>query len=107
MYGSHGAFWSLMIHPRGVQPSALLHQVVDEMRAQYPDLDSSACAAEVAGAEAAAVEMNFICLDFTTTAIACAMSGTRATYLVIFQAEDQDFQRLRPVFDAISGSLQL
>lgn len=106
-HGPHGSFWALSIHPGGVAPEHLLAQFVAEMREQYPDLDASPTAGEVAGSPCVGVEVNFVCLDFTSTAIAQAFAGSRATYLVLSQAEDRDFERLAPVFAAIARSLSV
>ena len=45
------------------------------------------------------------CLDFLITAHVLEVPGPQGHLAVLYQAESREFDRLQPVFDAISASL--
>lgn len=107
LFAPGGAFWTLAIHPAGREPSALCDQVLTEMKREYDSLDSEPVGQEIAGHDASGYEMNFIHLDLTCTSVVMSFRTYRATYLVLAQAEDRDYERLQDVFKAISASLKI
>jgi hypothetical protein len=104
VYSPDGAFWSLTIHERG-DPKELMDLVVDAMREEYDELDSEAVDESFAGQELTGYDLNFYCLDLTNTAQIRAFSRGAKTYLLVWQAEDRDFDHVCPVFRAITTSL--
>ncbi|HEV3416920.1 MAG TPA: hypothetical protein VG056_08915 [Pirellulales bacterium] len=104
VYGPGGTFWSLTIHERG-DPEELMDVVVDAMRAEYDELDAEAINDSIAAQALAGYDLNFYCLDLTNTAQIRAFSRGAKTYLLIWQAEDRDFDLVLPVFRAITTSL--
>jgi hypothetical protein len=48
--------------------------------------------------------MNFYCLDLTNTAQVRTLETPDAIYLIICQAEDREWERVSPVFAAITTS---
>ena len=99
-----GAFWSVDIHPFSVDPKELLTLAVDAMRGEYQDLEVSPCDNDVAGNPSLGYDLFFCCLDFIVTCRLRAFRLGHATYMLTFQAEDREFEKLEPVFEAITHS---
>ena len=104
VYSPGGAFWSLTIHDHG-EPEELVDEVVRAMREQYDELDSETVEDVIAGQELVGRDLNFYCLDLTNTAEIRAYRDGPRTYLMIWQAEDREFDRVAPIFRAIATSL--
>ena len=49
-------------------------------------------------------DLNFYCLDLTNTAQVRAVETPAATYLLLAQAEDREWDRVAPVFAAMTAS---
>jgi hypothetical protein len=99
-----GAFWSVDIHPFSVDPEELLSQVLEAMRGEYADLEASVADEDVVGNPSRGYDLYFCCLDFVVAAQLRAFRRGHATYLLTFQAEDREFERMEPVFQAITYS---
>lgn len=105
LYSPAGGFWSIMIHPQGTPPAELVEAALAAMRQQYDDLDADPVAETVEGRDLVGYDMNFFCLDLTNTALVRSFSTERATYVVLYQADDLEFADIELVFRAITLSL--
>src|SRR5437588_11240573 len=103
LYSPGGAFWSLTIHEQG-EPSELMDLVVQAMREEYDNLDSGEVEDLIAGQELSGFDLNFYCLDLINTAQIRAFQRGAKTYLMIWQAEDREFEALVSIFRAIATS---
>ena len=99
-----GGFWSVSVHPAGTDPESLAEAVSRQMQEEYRDLDIEAADDEVAGSPLAGFDFNFYCLDLTNTAHVRALATPTATYVVFCQAEDREWDRIIPVFAAMTAS---
>ena len=99
-----GAFWSLMVYD-DADSGELIEQVVAAMKAEYDDLETQPVDEQFAEFAASGYDMCFCCLDFVVNARTLSVRAANQTYLMIWQAEDRQFQKLEPVFRAISTSL--
>lgn len=100
-----GAYWSLAIYPVSRDPSALVAEAVDVMRAEYDDFETEEMTLDLpAELEPVGTEMTFIYLDFVVTSQAIGFRRGRATCLIQRQAESREFARVAPVFDAMAES---
>ena len=99
-----GAFWSVDIHPFSVDPQELLSVALDAMRGEYQDLEASSADDELAGNESYGYDLFFCCLDFIVASRLRAFRRGHATYMFTFQAEDREFEKFEPVFEAITYS---
>ncbi len=105
VYSPDEAFWSVMIYPPTEDPAKLAADVLSAMRGEYDNLDAEAAQETVAGHRLLGYDMNFYCLDLTNTAMVRSLSLPQHTLVIHFQALDQDFDGIEPVFRAITTSL--
>jgi hypothetical protein len=104
VYSPEGGFWSVSGHAPGGDPAALAETVLAEMRREYQDLDSEPAAERIGGHTLTGLDMNFYCLDLTNTAQVRTVETTRGIYLFLCQAEDREWDRIAPVFAAMTAS---
>lgn len=100
-----GGFWSLAIYITPVDPAELVHQVCETMRQEFETFESARADCTIEGVAAVGVEMNFYCLDLLVTAKAQSFQIADKKFLVLYQAENREFDELEPVFGAITLSL--
>ena len=103
--GPGGGFWSVALHPASVEPQELLDTALKAMRQVYDSLDCEAQTEQLEGHELVGCEMNFYCLDLTSTAWFRTLRRPNATILIHCQAEDRELEQLAPVFAAMTRSL--
>lgn len=105
IYSPSGAFLSVGVHPWGIKPLDLARGAVDGILEEYAEVDVEEVQQEVLGRKLVGFDMNFFCMDFTSTATVRCLRSRAATYSVFCQAEDRDFERLAAVFDAVTADL--
>ncbi|HTU25361.1 MAG TPA: hypothetical protein VMF30_08190 [Pirellulales bacterium] len=105
VYSPEGGFWSLMLHPRSVDPDELTLAALDAMKAEFTDFEAEPASETIEGFELSGYDMNFYCLDLTNTALVRGFRTADATCIILYQAEDRDFATTEPVFRAITYSL--
>ena len=99
-----GGFWSVSGHAAGGPAADLAGAVVGQMREEYRELDSEAASDDVAGRTLTGYDLNFYCLDLTNTAQVRTLETPGAVYLLFCQAEDREWERVAPVFAAMTAS---
>ncbi len=104
VYAPEGGFWSISGHAPGGRPAELAEAVVAQMRGEYRDLDAEPATDDVAGATLPGFDMNFYCLDLTNTAQVRTLATPDAVWLIFCQAEDREWDRIAPVFAAMTTS---
>ena len=100
-----GGFWSLMVYRPDQDPEELTAEVLETMRQEYDGLESAEVSECFEQANTWGYEMQFCCLDFLVSARVLAVRVEDQTLLMIWQAEDREFQQMEPVFRAITTSL--
>ncbi len=100
-----GGFVSIMMYTADVDPDELTQQVVSTMREEYTELEAAAHVERLGDLEAAGYEMRFYCFDLVVASRVLGLRAAARTWLIIWQAEDREFDRLEPVFRAITISL--
>ncbi len=75
------------------------------MQAEYPDSDFEPVTELVGGHPTTGCDLRFFYLDFVNVAVIRGFRTPLATCLVLCQAEDREYESLRPVFQAITTSL--
>jgi len=99
-----GGFWSVSGHAPGGRAADLAEAVVAQMRHEYRDLDAEPAAEEVAERTLSGFDLNFYCLDLTNTARVRTLETPTAVWLLLCQAEDREWDRVAPVFAAMTTS---
>lgn len=100
-----GGYWELRIFSARMNPAKLAAQVLQAMRDEYADLEAQAITEDLDDVRAVGYDMTFFCLDFVVISqIRCLCVGAR-TFVLTYQAESREFDRQRPVFEAMTHSL--
>lgn len=100
-----GGFWTLTVYDPAVEPQVVADQFKLTMEGEYEGLEALPATEEVGQAMLVGYDMDFYCLDFVVSAqVRCARVGKR-TYVLSCQAETREFDRLQPVFQAMTYSL--
>ena len=105
VYSPGGGFWSVSVHPPGTNPVRLARAAVRAMRQEYEGVEHASAREIIAGRKLLGYDLNFFYLDLTNTAVVRCLRTTRATYTFFYQAEDREFERIGPVFLAMTTSL--
>lgn len=105
VYTPGGGFWTVIMHPAGVDPDELIDAAVVAMRAEYDELDADEFHETINGHDVACCGMNFFCLDLTNTAVARSFATAEGTLLVMCQADDREYEEVGIVFDGMTRSL--
>ena len=106
VYSPGGGFWSVALHPPTADAEKMAEAAVDAMRQEYDDLDAEKVEQQsFAGYELFGYDLSFYCLDLISTAEVRCVDSARGPLTIFRQAEDREFERIRPVFDAITFSL--
>lgn len=104
----HTAFWHLSSYPRGTDLEPLFDEALAALRSEYPEMETEPALGEALACEGQQLEgfdVNFYCLDLTNTCWLRGFQTDEATYLLLCQAEDREFNRVSPVFQAMLASL--
>ncbi|HEX3869637.1 MAG TPA: hypothetical protein VHV77_04290 [Pirellulales bacterium] len=105
VYSPGGAFWSIIMHPPGLEPEDLVDAALEAMHQEYDEVDAEPFHDVVGGREVHGSDLNFYCFDLTNTALIRALATQHGTYLVLCQADDHEFERVGAVFEAMTSSL--
>lgn len=99
------AYWSVAIYPADSGPASLLQAAVAAMREEYPELEVEEVCVPYAGREMHGCDMRFHYLDLTNTASVRWFRERARLYLLMWQAEDREYDALSEVFEAMTVSL--
>ncbi len=99
------AFWTLIVYADSLDLPSVVSQAVEALKAEYPELETSDAAEEIAEVKLAGVDASFFYLDLTSTCRVRACHWGGSTYLILSQSEDRELKTAGPVFQAITQSL--
>jgi hypothetical protein len=105
VYSPGGGFWSVAIHHGSAEPSSLANAALETMKKEYQDLEVQEVNETLTGRKMIGYDLNFFLLDFTNTAQIRSLKCNQATYTILCQAEDHEFEQIQRVFQAITISL--
>ena len=105
LHSPNGAFWSVTVYPPDVDPESATDQALETMQAEYRGLDAETKTETIGGQEFVGYEMNFVCLDLVNTSHVLSYRDEAATYVILYQAQDDEFAKLADVFVAMTTSL--
>ena len=97
-----GGFWSLHVYEGEQDVNLLVDEVMANIRREYQEVEQEAVSERFGLTETVGFDLNFICLDFVVTAeLRCGTVQGRS-FVVLCQAEDNEFEKMGPVFKAIT-----
>ena len=98
-------FWMLqMLEPRE-SLDRLASDVLDSVQQEYEEVEIVPAGEDVEGTSLAGYDMQFYCLDFVVRAKVRSFSLADHACVLLFQAEDSEFEKIGLVFSAITASL--
>lgn len=100
-----GGYWELKIYPSLTDRDQLVNEVLTAMRQEYEGLESDAVSEDIVDVPAVGYNLSFFCLDLLVISRVRSLDVGTRTYLLTCQAENREFEREGPVFDAITRSL--
>jgi hypothetical protein len=98
-------FWSLDVYRSDSEPQHLADQVRQTMASEYEGLEAQPVSEDVGSAHLVGYDMDFYYLDFVITAQVRSVRVGKRTFVLFCQAESRDFDKLAPVFQAMTVSL--
>lgn len=98
-------FWMLQVFPQSSQAESLATETLKTIQQDYQEVEAEAVSEELAGVETRGFDATFYCLDMIVTARIRTLQDGHQTLLLLWQAEDREFDQLEAVFRAISVSL--
>jgi len=99
------AFWHLSKHSPDIELELLFDEALAALRTEYHDIEVEPASERLEDQEFEGFDVSFICLDLTNTCWLRACRTPSATLLLICQAEDREFARVSPVFQAMLASV--
>jgi hypothetical protein len=100
-----GGFWSLHVYSPPDDPHQLVGDVLEVMRAEYKSVEAESAHEKIGGSDANGYDLFFFYLDLVVRCRVRGFTLNDKTLVLLTQAEDRDFERLLPVFDAMTTSL--
>jgi hypothetical protein len=92
--------WVLQIHEQG-EPLELAGEALSTMRSEYAELEADSITERIEEHDVIGFEMRFYYLDFVVMARVLSLRYRDRTLVLLFQAEDRDYDTLAPIFHAI------
>src|SRR5882724_4306421 len=105
VYSPGGSFWSVALHAPSVDPRDLASAALKTLKTEYRDSEAEPACEQIGQYSLSGYDLSFFYLDFTNTALIRGFRTRTATFLVLCQAEDREFESIGPVFRAMTTSL--
>lgn len=98
-------FWMLQVYDESLTPEEVSAQVLRSVRQEYEDVEITEVHQSFEATETVGYDLEFYYLDFVIAARVRSFELPGHTCAVLCQAEDREFDRSWPVFQAITTSL--
>ena len=105
VFSPGGGFFTVVVSEVDADPADLSESALNALREEYSDVEFDDAHQMVAGHQLAGHDVRFVYLDLTSTATVRTIQTSSATLLLFCQAEDDEYEEIRPVFDAMTQSL--
>ncbi len=102
VHSGTGAFWTVVRQPLAAEPGLAAEEALKAMREEYDELDAEPFQDSLEGFELLGYDVNFICLDFTSTALIRATNTPGGTVVFFCQADDREFADVANIFAAMT-----
>jgi hypothetical protein len=103
----NSGFWELQAYPPQFGPGDLAEQTLAAFQEEYEGVESEAVSEQIMDHAAIGYDLDFFCMDLVVTCQIRSFSLAGRTLLLISQAESEEFEARRMVFEAITRSLFL
>jgi len=98
-------FWMLQLLQTAKSPEILAAEALHSVEQEYDDIEVVRVEEEIEGVRSVGYDLLFYCLDFIVSSRVRSFSVDRHSFVLLWQAEDQEFEKTSPVFAAITASL--
>ncbi|MBM4091794.1 MAG: hypothetical protein FJ276_20560 [Planctomycetes bacterium] len=98
-------FWMLQVVPRGEAIDGLVDQIIRSVQQEYEEVEMLRVEELIGATPATGFDLHFFCLDLLVCAQIRSFVLPGKTCVLLCQAEDHEFDRIAPVFLAITVSL--
>lgn len=99
------AFWVLRVLDLDNSPDRVVAEVLKSMQQEYDQLEAAMVRERMLDVDAVGYDMQFYCLDLLVNSRVRSFIFDDRTYLLLFQAEDREFEEVLPIFMAVITSL--
>jgi hypothetical protein len=99
------AFWLLRILDLDNSPERLVAEVLNSMRQEYDELEATMVQQRLHEVDTVGYDMQFYCLDLLVNSHVRSFVVDERAYLMMYQAEDREFDEMLPVFQAVITSM--
>ena len=99
------AFWVLRIVALDTSPDRVVAEVLKSMQQEYDEVEAALVQERLHNVDAVGYDMQFYCLDLLVNSHVRSFIVDDRTYLLLFQAEDREFEEVQPIFMAMITSL--
>lgn len=98
-------FWMLQALQTTKSPDLLAAEALRSVKQEYEEVEVARVDEEIEGVRSVGYDLVFYCLDFIVSSSVRSFSLDDRRFLLLWQAEDKEFQKISPVFAAITMSL--
>ena len=98
-------FWMLQAFQTGESPERLASEALRSIKQEYSDIEVERVEEDIAGVTAIGYDLQFYCLDFVVSSSVRSFTLADRVFVLLWQAEDTEFDQISRVFSAISTSL--
>lgn len=103
----NSGFWELQAYPPRFQPDDLAQRTLEAFCEEYDDVESEPVSEPIMNHPTTGFDLDFFCMELLVSCQVRSFSLAGQTLLLICQAESQEFETRREVFEAITRSLFL
>lgn len=100
-----GAFWSITIYEGNLDPASLAEAALAALEEEYVELEVEPVSESIGGVPAAGFDIHFYVEQLVAAARIRVFERDESLVLLLCQAEDRQFDRLNPMFEAMTVSL--
>ena len=104
VHNETGAFWSVTVYKSAVETDQIAETALAALREEYEELEAEAVDEQVGQVGATGYDVQFYVQQLVAAARIRTFANGEDTVLLLCQAEDREFERLREVFQAMTLS---
>ncbi|MCA9107246.1 MAG: hypothetical protein KDA83_17650 [Planctomycetales bacterium] len=100
-----GGLWSLQSIPGGMSPGEAAAQALKGVEAEFQEVENESAQLELVEQLWLGFEIRFFCFDYLIEGRVWACRIPGRTLVCVYQAEQAEFEKQEPVFQAVMASL--